>query len=227
MSYRTRTLPRGQSMHSRLVTATLIALGMLAVPVLSGVAAADEGSPGPGPAEVAVDEPLLEDFSGPSVVIVTDTFYPAPTDVTVGRVGSRSIRSVLKTETGSGGSSSASGCREVKLTNKKFSYTGTDHLYTYWTWTYWCWNRANKRISNVSMRYDWYCDNSSISWEGQSKADPRFYDWINGYPYSGHDHDRTGTFKNTYPIVGEVGTSYPRNIIRAHSDGTWTWRTED
>jgi hypothetical protein len=130
-----------------------------------------------------------------------------------------------KTETGSGGSSSASGCRKVTLTNKKYDYSGIDHLYTYTTWTSWCWNRSSKTISGVSTGSSFYIDNGGIGWEGQTGHSEYFYAWNTGSK-SGYYHMRKGGFVNDFG-PWTWGHSYPVNIIRSHSDGTRTWRTED
>ena len=134
---------------------------------------------------------------------------------------------VGKIEKGSGGESSASGCQTATLKNKKFSYSGTDHLYTYTTYTSWCWNRAAKQISNVGTGYRQLPDNSSVIWRGEVLKELHFYSWSPGNTSSGYYHYRQGSFENCYPITGCIGSSHPENIIRSHSDGTYTWWTND
>ena len=114
------------------------------------------------------------------------------------------------------------------MKNRKYSVTGIDHMYTYTTWTRWCWNRTRGRITSPSMGWSIYIDNDSVYWRGQTAASRSYwYQWRAGYANSGHVQDRQGEFENCYLKVGCTGTSYPRNILRAHSNGTWTWWTDD
>jgi hypothetical protein len=166
-------------------------------------------------------------MSGPTDVVISDV----ATDLN-GRVISQTSRTVLtgvlaKTESGSGGSSSASGCRTVTLDNRKYSITGIDHMYTYTTTTHWCWNRSSKTVSSVTRDWDFYIDNDTVYWRGQVDLDADFYAWSSGYSRSGYIHARKGEFENCIFKYGCTGTSYPKNIIRSHSDGTWTWWTDD
>jgi hypothetical protein len=45
-------------------------------------------------------------------------------------------------------------------------------------------------------------------------------------PKSGYDNDLEYHFKNC-PLDWKRGHLYLRNILRAHSNGSWTWRTEN
>lgn len=134
------------------------------------------------------------------------------------------------TETGSGGwwRLIENGCRTVKVTNKKWNYTHTQVLAKFVTSTHWCWDRSSKRIRNVSRSYETDIGNATfVSKVGFSHKDPRFYDWASGYaPRSGYDNDLEYHFKNC-PLNWGCGHLYLRNILRAHSDGSWTWRTEN
>lgn len=144
-----------------------------------------------------------------------------------GLKGSGKIRPhiLAKTENGSGGSPSASGCIRVTVSNKKYDYSGIDHLYTYFTWTDWCWNRSQKRVYNVATGTDFYIDNAGIGWEGNTGSDKYFYAWSTT-SNSGYYHMHKGGFVNDFG-PWTWGHSYPVNIIRSHSDGTWTWETSD
>lgn len=133
----------------------------------------------------------------------------------------------FKVQKGSGGSSSPSGCRKVTLKNRKYSLTGIDHMYTYTIKTKWCWNRGKGSISDVKTDWSMYIDNDTGYWRGQTRLRRMFYAWSSGKPRSGYRHDRQGEFENCILKYGCTGTSYPRNIIRAHSNGTWTWWTDD
>ena len=181
-----------------------------------------------GGASVPPTTEVVDPFSGPSVTTLEDVTYDSS-----GRQISRTIRTVgggistQKTESGSEGSSSASGCRTATLRNRKYSLTGTDHMYTYTTVTSWCWNRSQRKITSPSTSWDIYIDNGSVAWRGEIARDIRSYTSISGYPQSGYYHYRQGHLENCFPVLGCTGSSYPRNQIWSHSDGTWRWQTDD
>lgn len=77
---------------------------------------------------------------------------------------------------GSGGSSSASGCKKVTVHNKKNSYLGA-LMYTWDTWTEWCWTRSTQRIYNVSTGQRFYPDTTTIDWHGVIDKEKIFYDY--------------------------------------------------
>jgi hypothetical protein len=126
-------------------------------------------------------------------------------------------------ESGSGGTSSPSGCIKVTVHNYEKSAVFHTTLFGYHTWTSWCWNRAGHSVSSVATGYyisdlDW-----SISWEGEASRDLRYYAWTGGYAHSGYWHYRMGHFQQCYPWT--CVNIYPSNTLRSHSDGTWTWAT--
>jgi hypothetical protein len=198
-------------------------------------ASADEGTPDPDPSDPTAQ--TTDTLDGPSVVVIETERVSAAKAAADAAMGARSRTSaasgkgkirhhvVAKNEGGSGGSPSATGCRKVRLDNKKFDYLGIDHLYTYTTWTEWCWNRSAKSVSSVSTGYSVYIDNSGIGWEGQVNLDKHFYA-SSTTSNSGYFHYRQGGFVNDFG-PWTWGHSYPENTIRSHSDGTWTWATTD
>jgi hypothetical protein len=99
-------------------------------------------------------------------------------------------------------------------------------LYEYRTSTHWCWNRADDRVYDVAVDWDVIVDDILWSWEGQVKKWTYFYEWASPpAPRSGYYHRRKGHLQN---CVGPVcGNNYPVNILRSHSNGTWTWDTSD
>lgn len=172
---------------------------------------------------------------------VEPTSEPAPTRVetyhwseiedvfttTQGVIRSSEVRSygkgggdVTTQATGSGGSSTASGCRTVTVNNYESSTLGT-LLYTYRTVTDWCWTRSTSNIYNVSNSWRYINDDMCWSWQGEVNNDLRFYSW-NGGSRSGYLHWRQGHVQGgcIFP-----NNKYPENTIRAHSDGTYTWAT--
>lgn len=229
--------------RNRLFTITSIMASsvLLLVPMHSSAAAdGDDGSTKTGTHEIQVDpdptDPSAgtqDSLEGPNVVEVEEVYLNPTTmqplrrqPVAVGHAGSRLPSHARKSnESGSVGSSTASGCKTATVTNKKYSYSGTDHLYSYITKTSWCWNRSAKSVSSVSTDWDFYCDNGHIKWDGEANRDTYHYNW-NGTWNSGYYHWRKGAFTNDFG-PWTWGHSYPTNTIRSHSDGTWTWATTD
>ncbi len=138
----------------------------------------------------------------------------------------KSDRALWYASSGSGGFSSASGCITVTIRNEKESVLGFT-LYWFNTWTEWCWSRASKRVSSVSTGYSLEDVDGVLVWQGLIVNDTRSYNWLSGYPSSGYWHEKQGHFQNCVPQVGCYANSYPRNILKSHSDGTWYWRTYD
>lgn len=125
---------------------------------------------------------------------------------------------------GSGGTSSASGCRKVTVNNEKETTLGWT-AYWFHTWTQWCWNRSAKTISSVST--SWYISDvdQNFYWRGIVQTTTGFYSWKSGAPKSGYSHYRQGRFENCVLKYGCIGNYYPANVLKSHSDGTYTWTT--
>lgn len=60
-------------------------------------------------------------------------------------------------------------------------------------------------------------------WEGHQSTSKYRYSYKAGKPPSGYVVDRVGKFGNC-PWFGCVEHWQPRDILRAHSDGTYSWR---
>ncbi len=133
-----------------------------------------------------------------------------------------------RVESGSGGTSKEAGCRKVTLTNRKHNISHTQVLYKYITWTKWCWFRTQRWITVNTVKTGWDIDVEwgTVSWEGNVKTKKYFYEWSDGSDISGHYYYKKGHLKNEFGGV-TFGHSYPENTIRAHSNGTWTWWTND
>jgi hypothetical protein len=206
--------------QQRSTSAALLCL-MVVVAMLFSTAGTSYADEDPHPA----DAPGVTEISFKDVAFVVD-----PKTGKTTRVVDNIAAVPSGTETGSGGWARLfeHGCRTVKVTNKKWNYTHTQVLAKFVTHTYWCWDRSDKKIRNVDL--SWETDIASatfMSKVGFSHKDPKFYDWASGYaPRSGYDNDMEYHFKNC-PLNWSCGHLYLRNILRAHSDGTWTWRTEN
>jgi hypothetical protein len=126
---------------------------------------------------------------------------------------------------GFGGSSTASGCTKVTVHNNAYTVMGF-LAYTYDTWTRWCWNRANENINDVTIGWDFRNSDGTQYYRGQNNLEAHFFDWAGGAPRSGYLHNRTGFVENCVIKYGCISSSYPRNVIRSRSNGTWYWATE-
>lgn len=211
-------------------TRTLLSL-MLAMAVLfttAGTSNAEEKSPpdyAPGVSEVSISDVawVTNPNTGKRVKVVEDRRV-----FVIGRT--TSDFSTMGTDYGSGGWARLfeHACRSVRATNKKWNYSHTQVLAKFVTHTYWCWDRSDKRVRNVSTSYETdIAGGTFMEKVGISHDDRKFYDWASGYaPRSGYDNDLEYHFRNC-PLNWSCGHLYLRNIIRSHSDGTWTWRTEN
>lgn len=128
---------------------------------------------------------------------------------------------------GSGGTSSASGCHRVTVTNKYTTTLGFT-AFKLVSWTDSCWNRSPQTVSvylndaqmqNVDAQYQY--DSSWLVWDGL------FYDYgVNdGHPQSAFRFRAQKKVTNCIVKYGCLGTYYPMNIARSYYDGTWAWET--
>lgn len=128
--------------------------------------------------------------------------------------------------TESGGSSSRNGCRKVTVRNERETTLG---FTAYWfnIWTSWCWNRPTWTVSDVNT--GWHLDDVDplFKWRGLIVDNQNFYQWQPGYSRSGYRHEKQGHFENCVLEFGCLSSTYPRNILWSHSDGTWSWSTWD
>ena len=127
---------------------------------------------------------------------------------------------------GSGGSSSSSGCREVTVKNEKKDHLGFS-VFWFNTWTSWCWDRSTWTTYDVSTGYFLDDVDPLYEWRDLIVDHADFYRWQTGFPESGYRHEKQGHFEYCVPKLLCIGSFYPRNILKSHSDGTWTWSTSD
>lgn len=127
---------------------------------------------------------------------------------------------------GSGGTSSASGCRKVTVRNEKETLLGKT---AYWfnTWTYWCWNRADRTVANVRTGSYLNDVDSLYNWRGLIIDNTDHFSWCSGYSESGYHHEKQGHFENCVVKYGCISNSYPYNLLYSYSNGTFTWHTRD
>lgn len=128
---------------------------------------------------------------------------------------------------GSEGSSTRSGCRRVTTKNEYETALGRTAFYFNQV-THWCWDRDARRVSNVSLGYYLEKVDPLYVYRGHTSHNRYFYEYRSGYKNSGYISDRQARMENCVPTPqGQVclGSLYPRNITRAHDNGTWSWNT--
>ncbi len=132
----------------------------------------------------------------------------------------------LGDNSGSGGTSSASGCRKVTVHNEKETLLGKT---AYWfnTWTRWCWNRADRIIYDVTTGFYLSDVDPFYYWRGLIVDNTYHFSWYSGYPKSGYRHEKQGHFENCIVKYGCISSSYPYNLLYSYSNGTFTWHTSD
>lgn len=173
----------------------------------------------------AGDHVVVEELTAQGVVISSRAFDASGNQVIVQPNGV--LVPVPGTSgSGSGGSSSASGCRRIKVRNEVETLLG-DTAYWYITWTQWCWDRAAHEASGVETGQYFEDVNSFFYYRGLANQDERFYAWQSGYNKSGFWHERQSAWENCVVKYGCISMTYPRNVLRSHADGTYTWTTSD
>jgi hypothetical protein len=125
---------------------------------------------------------------------------------------------------GSGGTPSAQGCRRLTVRNEVETLLGAT-AYWYNTFTEWCWNRADHAVSNVVTGHFFEDVDPNFIYRELLVQDERHYAWTQGFNKSGFWHERQARWENCVLRVGCVGNTFPRNVGRSHSDGTWSWST--
>ena len=93
---------------------------------------------------------------------------------------------------------------------------------------HWCWDRDARRVQDVSLGYYLEDVDPLFIYRGHTSHNRYFYEYRAGYKNSGYISDRQARFENCVPTPsGQVclGSTYPRNITRAHDNGTWSWNT--
>ncbi len=138
----------------------------------------------------------------------------------------RASKTLSALDSGSGGSTTASGCRRVTVNNVSKTLLGFT-AFIFHTWTHWCWNRSTQVISDV--QHGWY--NSDIDsqhqWKGIVNTEFTFYDYStnDGHPKSAYKNYQQGHFTNCIVKYGCIGDYYPSNLLRSYYNGTWVWST--
>jgi len=208
-----------------------VTLALLAAPLLTAPASADDTDPGPPPSPVPGDTVVTAETFTTKGKLVSARTYGAETE---GQLMDASAGTevdgggITPMGSGDGGTSSASGCRRVTVRNETESTLG---FTTYWfnTWTRWCWNRSTQVVYDVT--HGWFLEDVDVvaEWQGIVKKELLFYDYStnDGHPRSAFKHYRMGKFKLCVPSIGCYATLYPANLLRSYYNGTWVWQTWD
>lgn len=235
--------------RQRQFVAACIALSIFGAAMVSGVSVAsaqDQPAPVTTPTQVVDDDDhvIVETFTprggristvafdeSGTIIPVPESFesqgtVTAESTMTTVHVNSATPYSVTgqRSNSGDGGSSSASGCRRVTVSNEKESLLGFT-LFWFHTWTSWCWDRNARTISSVST--GWYLSgvDGTRQWNSMIVDNTRYYQWIPGYSTSGYEHQKQGHLQSC--PSGCIINNYPQNWLWSHSDGTWSWETDD
>lgn len=183
------------------------------------------------------DTVVIETFSATGTLLTVEAFdeqgtkvpvpafdLPARPIPTAGKLtGPDGPGGITTQGSGTGGASSASGCRRVTVNNEKESTFGAT-LYYFHTWTNWCWNRTNKTVSSVTTGWSLSQVDWAQEWRGVINDTRYFYAWQSGASKSGYFHEKIGHFVNCLgPVCG--AQTYPKNTLRSYSNGTWSWNT--
>ncbi len=113
-------------------------------------------------------------------------------------------------------------CRRVDVARVHRSLLGFV-VFKFWHWKRWCYRYPRIRsvqtgtyVTNVDPNY---------RYGGITSAWQQYYVWCCKRLDSGHVSHRQARFDNCVPWLGCVGTVYPWVRIRAHANGTYTYRT--
>jgi len=113
-------------------------------------------------------------------------------------------------------------CRTARVARVHRSLLGFV-LFKYWHWKRWCW-RYPQILSVQSGTYVTDMD-GAVYYRGEMSAIDYRYVWCCGRADSGHFSQRQGHFENCAFRYGCFSNFYPWVRIRAHGDGSYTWRT--
>jgi hypothetical protein len=93
----------------------------------------------------------------------------------------------------------------------------------YWQKKRWCWKYP--RVFNVTIATFVTDVDKNMQYKGTVSAWSDWYAWCCGRTDSGHVSHRQGKFSNCLLRIGCVGEAYPWVRIRAHGDGSYSYRT--
>jgi hypothetical protein len=130
-------------------------------------------------------------------------------------------------DSGTGGTSTASGCVRVEIWQKRTTLLGA-FAAKWGVWTDWCWNRATQVVSINAKGRDFDVA-PCYSFDGVTDQDAYFYDFStdDGHPRSAYHHHKKGGFSSPASGVLPGGHWYPKNTLDSYYNGTNQWFTSD
>ena len=205
------------------VTLPMIGAGLLTTPVS---AQAEETAIDTVSVDHMVATVVEETYTTGFRRMVDKRSYGAETQGLVMGGGNVDSGDISTQASGSGGTSTASGCRTVTVKNEAETVLGFTAYY-YNTWTSYCWTRSTQTVYNVSNGWSITDVDPQQNWIGEVDKELLFYDYgtNDGHPRSAYKHWRKGHFENVVPVYGTWNHTYPTNTIRAYYNGTWAWAT--
>lgn len=126
---------------------------------------------------------------------------------------------------GTGGTSSASGCVKVTISESGHSTLGSQ-IWIFRNWTDWCWTRSNEVVSMNSNSWSQDTD-GPWGWDKIENHDQHYYDFStdNGYPRSAFWNMRQGGFYGPCISTSLTCHEYPTVTLAAYYNGTNQWWT--
>jgi hypothetical protein len=208
-----------------------LAICAAAIVVVPGqvVLASSDSAEGPSePEQITTTSAVtVETFSADNKTLLSTKSYGQATQgMLMGADASSKAGAGVAKSSGSGGSSSASGCRKVTVKNKSETVLGIT-VYHFNTWTRWCWTRSAGVVRDVTS--GWFISDvdSQYYWKGITNKELGFYDYStnDAHPVSAYKNYRQGQFENCVLRYVCIGAEYPANTLRSYSNGIWVWKT--
>jgi hypothetical protein len=206
---------RSRSKHlGAIVALTFVATGLVSTPVSAAQ---------PAPQDPAVDHVDIsvkeETWNDKRQKLATVYYGPESEGQTLGGPAP-SDGGVTAQSSGSGGTSTASGCRKSTLTHTAKNAAGYT-LYVYSIWTRWCWTRSNQVVYDVTTGRS-ATGSAYVEWKGDTTDERLFYDYgtNDGHPRSAYKHYRIGHF---YYTISPGRHYYPDLLFRSYYNGTYAW----
>jgi hypothetical protein len=213
---------------TRIATACLVAGPITLAPP---AAHADE----PAPSTVSVGTVTVETYTdGFKKLLSVKTYGPETEgrllgDDNIGLTPGAAARHLAVWPTagsGTGGTSSATGCRKVTVNNEHENLLGSTGFW-FRTYTEWCWTRSSQVVRDVATGWRFDEADWTYQWGGFINSELRFYDFSadDGHPNSAYLHYRQAKVDNCPVKIGCTGAVYPANTLRSYYNGTWAWQT--
>jgi hypothetical protein len=127
---------------------------------------------------------------------------------------------------GTAGTSSASGCARVTVTQTRHNTLGST-AWKFDVWTDWCWTRSTQVDSVNDYHWKIYDVDGQHQWDKIINQEHYYYDFStdDGHPKSAYYNYYQGHLTNCVLKVGCIQDEYPANYLRTYYNGTYVWDT--